>query len=228
MLMALALAAALAQTAPTIIPEFKVTPAKAGTKQKPKNALVYTKGTLGGEGDYTLRRLEYTIPSTIKIDGTHFKTCSVDFINANGDDECPAGSKVGTGAATALLGPEKSQLDFDVEVYAAGRKALTIYLQTSLFTIAIPGTITGRVVAFDLPEGVQQPLPGLYAYVTSVTAALGKQKGISAKSGKRLFASTVGCRNARHAGSVEVFLAPNPDPPPVESVKVAATSRCTK
>lgn len=221
-------AVAFAQTPPTIIPEFKVTPAKSGTKKKPKNSLVYTKGTLQGDGDFTLSRMEYTIPSTIKIAGTGFKTCSSDFINANGDDKCPAGSKVGTGAATALLGPDKSQLDFDVEVYAAGPKALTIYLQTSLFNIAIDGTINGRIVGFDLPERVQSPVPGLYAYVTSVTAALGKQKGISAKSGKRFFASTVGCKNGRHAGSVEVFLAPNPDPPPVESVKVAASSPCSK
>ena len=223
-------AVAHAQTAPTILPEFKVTPKKAGTKKKPRNALVYTKGTLDGDAGVTLSRLEYTIPRTIRIDGKGFKTCSADFVNENGDDGCPKGSKVGTGAATALLGPQKSQLDFDVEVYAAGRRALTIYLQTNLFNIAIPGTIRGRIVGFDIPERVQQPVPGLYAYVTSVTAALGKQKGVPAavkfRGKRRFFASAIGCKRGRHAGKVEAFFAPNPDPPPVPSVKVGATSRC--
>ena len=98
-------AVALAQTAPIVTPEFKVTPKKAGSKRKPVNALVYTKGTLSGEGDYTLSRLEYTIPRTIRIDGKGFPTCCVEFVNANGDDDCPKASKVGTGAATAELGP---------------------------------------------------------------------------------------------------------------------------
>jgi hypothetical protein len=224
-------AVAFAQTAPTVIPEFKVTPAKAGTKKQPKNALVYTKGTLSGDGDYTIRRLEYTIPPTIKIDGTGFKTCTTDFINMNGDEACPKGSKVGTGAATALLGPQKSRLDFDVDVYAAGPKSLAVYLQTSLFNVAISGTIKGRIVAVDLPESVQRPVPGLYAYVTSIATSLGKQNGIPATTkvnGKtRYFASTTGCKNGQHAGSVEIFLVPNPDPPPVPSVKVSATSRCS-
>ena len=222
MLKMLAVAAALAQSGPGIIPEFKVTPERAGTKAKPRNALVYTKGTLQGEGDYTLRRLEYTIPKTIRIDATGFKTCSADFINRMGDDACPKGSKVGRGGATADLGPERTPLVFDVEVYAAGPKALTIYLQSSLFNIAIPGTISGRVVGFDLPERVQQPIPGLYAYVTSVTAILGRKR-------TRSIARTTGCSNGRHRGGrVEVFLAPNPDPPPVSSVSVSATARCSK
>ncbi len=231
MLAVLALAAALAQTAPTIIPEFQVTPARAGTKAKPRNALVYTKGTLAGDGDYTLSRLEYTIPRGIRIDGTGFPTCSVDFINSSGDDSCPKGSKVGTGAATAILSGARTELLFDVEVYAAGPKALTIYLQNNTLNVAIPGDINGRVVGFDIPPTVQQPVPGLYAYVTSVTAALGKQKGVSGaftKNGKkRFFASTIGCKNGRHAGSVKAFLAANPDPPPVPFVSVSARDRCS-
>lgn len=224
---------AAAQTVPTITPEFRVSPARAGTKAKPRNALVYTKGTISEDANATLRRLEYTIPPTIRIDGTGFPTCSADFVNANGDDDCPPRAKVGTGSATALLGPNKDELDFDVEVYAAGPKALTMYLQTNLFNIALPGTIVGRVVGFDIPERVQQPVPNLYAYVTSVTAALGKQPGVPAsvrtRSGRqRFFAATTGCRNGRHAGSVEAFLAANPAPPPVPSVRVSATSRCTR
>lgn len=224
-------AVAVAQVGPVVTPEFKVTPAKAGTKKKPANALVYTKGTLEGEPTYTLRRLEYTIPPTIKIDGTGFKTCSVEFIADQGDTDCPKGSKVGTGSATAFLGPDRTPLNFDVDIYAAGPKALSVYLQTSLFNIPLPAVISGGVVSIDLPERVQQPVNGLYAYVTTLATSLGKQPGIPAstrfKGKTRFFAASTGCKGGRHAGKVEVFLAPNPDPPPVDSVEVGATSRCT-
>ena len=228
-------AAAPAQyaVAPLLTGEFKVTPRDAGTKKKPVNALVYTKGIVNEEAEATLRRLEYYVPSTIRIDGTGFRTCSADFINRNGDDACPRGSKVGTGGATALLGPQKTPLEFDIEIYAAGRRALTIYLQSSLFNIAFPGTIANGIVGFDIPERVQQPVPGLYAYVTTVTSRLGKQRGIPAAvtlpSGrKRFFVSTIGCRNGRHSGKVRAYLAPNPNPPFVEWVEIRKRSRCSR
>jgi hypothetical protein len=228
-----AVAVAQSPISPTITPEFRVAPREAGTRHKPRNALVFTKGTVNADANATLSRLEYTIPPSIRIDGTGFKTCSADYINQNGDDGCPKGSKVGTGAATALLGPQRSQLNFDVEVYAAGPKALTIYLQTSLFNLAIPGTVSGRIVGFDIPARVQQPVPGLYSYVTSVTARLGKQKGIPASvrtrsGGRRYFASAIGCPSGRHAGKVRAYLAANPSPPALPFVEASATSPCRK
>jgi hypothetical protein len=229
-----AAAAAVAQYAvpPVITPSFAVTPRDAGTKQKPRNALVYTRGLINAESNSTLRRLEYFIPRTVVLDGTGFPTCSSGFINANGDDRCPSRSRVGTGAATALLGPDRSRLDFDVDVYVAGPKALTIYLQTSLFNIALDGTIRGRVVGFDLPERVQQPLPGLYSYVTSIESSIGRQKGIRAttrhRGRTRFYASAIGCANGRHAGKVRGYLAANPDPPVVAFAEVRASSSCKK
>ena len=226
-------AVAFAQTAaPTITATSKVVPKDAGTKAKPKNGLYTTVFNINPESESTLRRIEYTLPKHIKVDGTGFKKCSVDFINANGDDNCPKASKVGTGAATALLGPDKSELDFNVEVYVAGRKALSLYLQTNLFNIAIPATINGQVIAFDIPERVQRPVPGLYSYVTSVTARLGRQKGISATTkvaGKtRYFASVIGCANGKHKGKVKTFFASNPNPPAVEFLEARTSSKCTK
>jgi hypothetical protein len=223
-------AVALAQTAPTITSTFKITPSKAGTKKKPKNGLVNTVFNVNAESESTLKRIEYTIPKGVKLDGTGFPTCSDEYIAANGDEGCPKGSKVGTGAATALLGPQKSQLNFDVEVYAAGPKALTLYLKTSLFTIPIPATIVGQKVAFDIPERVQSPVNGLYSYVTSVTANLGRQTAIPAttkvKGKTRYFASVIGCTGGKHTGAVKAFLANNPNPPSVPFISATATSKC--
>jgi hypothetical protein len=242
-------AVAVAQyNVPVIDGTLTITPKNAGTKKKPANGLVTTIFNVNPESDSTLSRIEYTIPKNVKLSGKGFKSCSADFINANGDDGCPKGSKVGTGAATALLGPQKSQLNFDVEVYVAGPKALTLYLQTSLFNIAIPATINGQVVAFDIPERVQRPVSGLYSYVTSVTARLGKQTGIPAttkikkkvtvkKNGKKKkvtrkvkvpFASVVGCTGGQHTGGVKAFLASNPNPPQVPFLQATTQSACTK
>jgi hypothetical protein len=223
-------AVALAQTAPTITSTFKITPSKAGTKAKPKNGLVNVVFNVNPESESTLSRIEYTIPKGVKLDGTGFPICTDEYIAANGDEGCPKGSKVGTGAATALLGPQKSTLNFDVEVYAAGPKALTLYLKTSLFTIPIPADIKGQVVSFDIPERVQSPVSGLYSYVTSVTANLGKQSGVTAttkvKGKTRYFASVISCKGGKHSGAVKAFLAANPDPPSVPSISATGTSKC--
>ena len=240
-------AVAIAQysAAPVINSTLKITPkSKSGSKTNPKNALVNTVFTVNEESNSTLRRIEYTIPKNVKLNGAGFKKCSVAFINANGDDNCPKGSKVGTGAATALLGPQKSQLNFNVEVYVAGTSSLSLYLQTNLFNIAIPATIKNQIVAFNIPERVQRPVSGLYSYVTSVTANLGRQTGIPATTTvkktvrrdgkkrtirvKRYFASLQGCPKGGHVGGVKAFLAANPNPPVVPFLEDRSTSACTK
>jgi hypothetical protein len=245
-LTAIALSAvAFAQSAAPIIEgTLKITPANAGTKANPANGRLVNVFNVNAESNSTLKRIEYTIPTNVKLNGAGFPTCTVDQINNSGDDVCKAKSKVGTGAATALLGPNKTQLNFEVEVYVAGPKALSLYLQTSLFNIAIPAEIVGQKVQFDIPERVQQPVNGLYSYVTSVTADLGKQDGISASIKKKKtirvngqkrtkivtvpYVQVVGCTGGLHNGSVKAFLANNPDPPQVPSISDDASSPCTK
>lgn len=248
--------AAVAADAPTISVQAAVTPADAGTSKKPKNALIHIVFNVNKESDSTLKRIEYTIPAGVKLDGKGFKTCSADQINQQGEASCPAASKVGTGAATAILGKNPgSNLNFTVSVYVSGAKSLALYLKTSLFNIAIPATIEGQQVNFDIPERVQSPVEGLYSYVTSVTADLGVQDGIPAstkvkekykktitvkKNGKKkkkkvtrtrtvtkYFASSVSCPSGGYAIGVTAFLAPNPDPPSVPSITGATTAPCS-
>jgi hypothetical protein len=246
-------ALAAAAAAPVMTVEAAVTPSDAGTSKKPKNSLLHIKFNVNQDSESTLRRIEYTIPSGVKVSGRGFKTCSADTINQSGESACPAGSKVGTGAATAVLGkgPSASNLVFTVTVYAAGKHALALYLKTNLFTVAIPATISGQTVGFDIPESVQNPTGGAngpYSYVTSVTADLGKQDGISGKSkikkkvtvrrhGKKkrvtrkvpvYFVSSVSCPAGGYAVGVKAFLASNPSPPSQESISGSATAPCTK
>lgn len=230
-------AVAMAQYAvPVLTTSGKITPSNAGTKKKPKNGLLNVVFNVNGDSNSTLSRIEYTVPSNVRLDGTGFKTCSVEFIAAQGDSKCPKASLVGTGAATALLGPTKSKLDFNVKVYVSGKKALTLYLVTNLFTIPIPATISGQTVAFDIPERVQSPVTGLYSYVTSVTANLGKQPGIkgSVTKGKgkkrktRNFVSVRGCTGGVHTGGIKAFLANNPNPPSTPFLQGPFSSPCKK
>jgi hypothetical protein len=232
-----AAAVAFAQNpAPVMNATLKVTPTDAGTAKKPKTGNVTIAFDINPESRSTVSRIEYTIPSKVKLNTTGFKTCSADYINANGDDGCSPKAKVGTGSATALLGPTGSQLNFTIDIYSGGPKALTLYLQTSLFNIAIPGKINGQIVAVDIPERVQSPVNGLYAYITGVDARLGKQTGIKGQltkgSGKKKktyrFVSVIGCPAAGHLASVKAILTANPSPPPTPSVEDGASSACTK
>src|SRR4051812_26121553 len=99
---------------PTLTYQATVTPTKGGSSKKPKNALLHTVFNVNKESKSTLRRIEYTVPSKLKLDGKGFKKCSADTINQKGESVCPKGSKVGTGAATALLGPQQTPLNFSV------------------------------------------------------------------------------------------------------------------
>lgn len=243
-------AVAMAQSAaPTIDATLSITPENAGTKAKPANALVEAVFNINQESESTLRRIEYTIPKDVKLNGKGFKTCSEETIGSEGESACPKGSKVGTGAATALLGPNKTPIEFNVGVYVASAKALTLSLTSSVVPqVVFTAQINGQVVGFDIPTTVQQPVPNLYSYVTSVTARLGKQEGVPAttkvkktvkvkKNGKTKkkkktvtvpFASLVGCPSGGHQGSVKAFLANNPDPPMVDSLSADATAPCSK
>src|SRR4051812_19743441 len=156
--------------------EAKVTPKKAGTKKKPKNALVHIKFNVNKESFSTLKRIEFTIPKSLKLDGTGFPVCTVDMIGSQGEEACPKKSKVGTGASTALLGPTQAPLNFSVNVYVAAKKALTLALTNPTLSVAFEAKISkSGVVGFDIPERVQNPTGGPngpYSYVTSVTADL--------------------------------------------------------
>lgn len=237
-------AVAIAQyQVPVLAATGKITPAKGGTKKKPKNALVNAVFTVNRESNSTLRRIEYTIPNNVKLNGTGFKTCSEATIGGSGESACNPKARVGTGAATAFLGsgPNASKLEFSVNVYVAGKQSLVLALKNSLVgTVPIPATISGQTVSFDIPTRVQNPTGGPngpFSYVTSVTANLGKQPGISAsvKTGKgkkrktRYFASLRGCTGGVHTGAVKAFLANNPNPPAAPGfLQGSFTSACKK
>jgi hypothetical protein len=226
-----AAAVALAQNAEPTITSMsgKVKPKKAGTKKKPKNTYLHIKFSVNKESFSTLRRIEYTIAKTLKISGAGFPTCSADTLGAEGPDSCPKGSLVGKGAATALLGPTQAPLNFEVKIFVGGKKQLNLYLTNPTLSTVFPAKIKNGKLGFDIPESVQNPTGGPngpYSYVTSVTADLGKQKGIPAESKGHFLVSSVGCKNKSHKVSVKGFLANNPDPPSKPTISKSTKVAC--
>jgi hypothetical protein len=207
------------------------TPAKGGTKKKPKSTSVKMHFDVNKESQSTLSRIVFGLPSKISINTSHFPVCTADTINATGESSCPKGSKVGTGAATAILGSNPgTELDFSVNIYAAGKNALALFLHTNLFDIAIPATTTAHTVGFDIPQRVQQPVPnGPYSYVTSVDANLGPAKGKTTGKGKHkkkhYLLTRTGCSTS-DKNSVTLSLANNPNPPAQPTLTASSPVTC--
>lgn len=257
---ALAIAAvAFAQSsAPAVVTVTgKITPSSGGTKSKPVKAGTEIVFNVNPDSNSTLASIDYGIPSSIQISGKGFPKCSADTINnpnGNGEADCPKGSKVGTGASTALLGPGKQPIQFSVNVYANGKNHLTLALQQVNGQLNIPfdATIANGHISFDIPPNVQQPIQGLYSYVTSVTADLGpasvkktiikkvkvkvkikgkkKKKTVTKKKKiKRTYylVSRTGCSGGKDDINVSLGLANNPNPPAQTPITGATSIPCS-
>lgn len=245
-------AVAVAQYAiPTVTVTAGTTPAKGGSKKKPKNAATKIRFDVNPDSNSTLAGIDYGIPKNLRVSGKGFPKCSASTVNAKGEGACPKNSKVGTGGATTLLGPGKAQIQFAVGVYANGKRGLTLALKQDPapanggVQVAFPATIKKNRVAFEIPANVQQPAPGLYSYVTTVEANLGpakirktvkvkktvrrngKKKRITVKRKKNFFlVSRIGCTGGKDVFDVKLPLAPNPDPPAITPLVGTTSSPC--
>jgi hypothetical protein len=238
-------AVAVAQVAePVIQVTGAISPASGGTAKKPKNAKLQVAFTVNKESRKTLSGINYFVPAKVKLSGKGFPSCSAATINGKGEGACPKGSKVGTGTATAVLGPAQQPLDFTVTVYSAGKSALALSLKGAV-DIAFAAPITsssspyGQKIAVSIPPSVQSPAPGLYSYVTSVNTTIGGKfvKTVTKKvNGKKRkvkvtynYGSLTGCPSSgAHALGVQLLYTANDTGPAGESPIVSTTSACSK
>lgn len=243
-----AVAVAQYNVAPVVTVTGKVTPSSGGTKKKPKNASTEIIFNVNPESNSTLEGIDYGIPANLKISGKGFKACTAEAINTKGEAvACKGKPIVGKGAATALLGPGKTKITFSVNVYAAGKDGLTLALKQDNGSVAVAfdATIANNRVAFKIPSNIQQPAPGLYSYVTSVTANLGpatakktikkkvkvkgKKKKVTKKIKKKYFlVSRIGCNGGVDRVDVKLDLAANPNQPTVDPATGSVDVPCTK
>ena len=236
-LVALAVSAvAVAQTypAPAVTLKGLITPAKAGTKKKPKNVKLRLTVTVAKEARATAERLTFLLPRNLAVSAKNFPYCPATEIAAEGSAGCPAGSKVGTGTANAAFGPNLTPINFKVTLYAASTNELTVYLEAVGLPIkrAIRGLITnagtpyGKKLTIDIPEDLQKQL-GAYVYLTgldtTVSAKPRKKKGKTYN-----ILATTGCpADRKHRYEIRIDYVNNGQTDPV-STKTGATSTCRK
>jgi hypothetical protein len=242
-------AVALAQTNATAVVTVtaKVTPSSGGSKSKPINAATDILFEVNADSNSTLAGIDYGIPPSLKISGDGFPKCSADTVNAKGESACPAKSKVGVGTSTALLGPGKAPITFTTGVYTNGKNGLTLALKqdNGAVQVAFDGKIANGHITLSIPGNVQQPVTGLYSYVTSTRAVLGpatgskivkkkvKVKGKKKKVTKKVkvktfLVSRVGCNGGKDTVSVSLPLSPNPNPPAQTPISGTTSTPCSK
>jgi hypothetical protein len=241
---------AQAQTPPEPVIQVtgSISPDSGGTKKKPKNGSLDVAFTVNKESKKTVSTITYMVPRDVKLSGKGFRYCPASKINAQGEEKCPKGSKVGEGTATAVLGPNAAPLSFTVNVYAGSKDELALALaQTGGGAVrtAFAGPITsagspfGQKITVAVPESVQSPAANLYSYITSVdttiTGKTTKTKTVKKKGKKRkvktkyYFASVTGCpADGTHDLGVQLTYAQNDSGPAGQSAVVQDTSDCTK
>jgi hypothetical protein len=217
--------AAIAQTATSPTLTVKIKPVKAGTKKKPKNSSIHL---VVNNPDHTrtLSTLTITMPKTLKVSGKGFKTCSEAKLNANGPASCPAGSKVGSGTADALLGvntPTPTGISFTVSAFVGGKNKINFYLKGNGVGVNVvsPGRVSGRKLIVTVPQAAQQPIPGTFAGLVKLDTTL---KG---KAKKHFLIASVGCKGGKDPFKAHLAFANN-GIPGATSADASGSAKCKK
>jgi DNA-binding beta-propeller fold protein YncE len=212
--------------APEATMTVSVSPTRAGTKQKPKSEKL-TLTINNNNNQRTASALDIKSPSTITVSGKGFAKCTQAKLESDGKAACPAKSKVGAGAASALLGvntPTPQQLHFKVTAFVGGPKAINFYLEgveLPGIKLVAPGTIKGHNLHVDIPQAAQQPVTGTWAGLQSLTTTL------SAKTSKYAVVSSNGCKAKKHTFSTMITFVDN-GVQPGGTVTTTAPAVCKK
>jgi hypothetical protein len=179
--------------------QFSASPAKSGTKKKPKRVtlkLGVKGGTKSGTGQpSTSTSLKITLPKGIKWNGKAWaksKRCSKS-VKAN--NQCPKGSKVGTGHvdAEALGTPEA----IDVTAYVLTNGNLGLFLVGSPLPLEtmLEGKVKGNVITVGIPINVQEPIPNVPSSIRTLSFSLSGKTKVKGKT--RGVVESTGCSNGK-------------------------------
>ena len=196
--------AAQAVTSPdgTASLEATAAPANAGTAKKPKSVTLGFDLGVNRPGT-TVGQIVLDLPKGLKFSGKGLKKCTAANLELNGPSVCPAGSKAGTvGTASARLEPAGTALDFNVYPFVGGDTKILFYLvqtdasgneMSSGIQSVLTGKITnkGRKLSIAIPQELRQPVTGLNATLTQISATF---KG---KVAKHYVVSSTGCKGGK-------------------------------
>jgi hypothetical protein len=222
---AIAVAAPVASAQTGASMTVKVTPTKAGTKKKPKNAKINL-AVQNEDNKRTMSKLTITTSKTFKLSTKGLTKCNESVLESSGPSACPKASRVGTGTAEALVGvngTSPTPLTFKVTAVVTGSKNLAFDLQGQQLPVHVmaPGTISGKKLTIEVPQAAQQPAPNVFAGLVSLQATM------SGKKGKNYLASTNGCSSKKHPFSATLTFINN-GVSPAGNVSTKANAKCSK
>ena len=212
-------AVALGQGADTATLNVKVSPKKAGTKKKPKNA-TYTLDVVNDNSQRTMSDLDVFLAKNVKLSLKGLPKCDPDTIFARG---CPKSAVLGTGEAKAKVGVNGDpanvrDLVFKVTAFktnspVTGKEMLGFFIDDGAsLQFLTETTLTkasgkyGQKLHIDVPELAQKvgtPPNVTYNGLVSLKAKLTK------KVGKKYLISTTGCVKKKHPYKVDLTFIDN-------------------
>jgi opacity protein-like surface antigen len=213
-------------------PDVRVTvsPAKTGTKKKPRNSTLklFVKNN---RTDATVDTITVNIAKNVKLNGKGFKYCSASKLNSQGKTACPAGSKAGSGTANAVVGPDRVPLKFTVDAYVGGKSSIIFYTQQVGGTVrkALVGKVSktsgkyGSKIVIKIDDDLQQPAFGVFSSLVDLNTT------IKAKRGKNYLVTTNGCpKDRKHRFGVKFGFRPNATFPATGSASGVTDAPCAK
>jgi hypothetical protein len=224
--LAVVVAAASAQD-PDVVFTAKASPAKAGTKQKPKNTTLSFDMQVDKPGT-TVEFIDLTLPKALKLSGKGLGNCTMEDLESQGPAACSNDKAGPKGTASAVFGPGNQPLRFTVEPFVQDSNTLLFYIASApgeevQVQAPIAGEITrkGRKLRITIPLSLRQPAPGLDASLTGLNQLFSRKKG------KRFLVSSTGCKGGKHAFTGKLTFSERADqapvPPPSRS---KGTARC--
>ncbi len=185
----------------------KVTPTKAGTKQKPKNS-TFTLDVVNDDTTRTMSELDVFLPKNVKLNLKGMPTCARDDIF---NLDCKSSTVLGKGEAKAKVGvngPPANirDLTFKVTAYKTksetGKDMLGFFIDDGASLKFLTETTLkkasgkyGQVLNIEVPELAQRvgTAPNFtYNGLVSLHTTLSK------KVGNKYLISSVGCANKKH------------------------------
>jgi hypothetical protein len=170
---------------------FSASPAKSGTKKKPKPVtlkLGVKGGTKDGTGQpSTSTALKITLTKGLNWNGKSWpknKRCSGSKATMQRSDSvCPKGSKVGSGHTDAVARGTKEPIDVTAYVLTNGNLGLWLEADVPLsIRTMLEGKIKGNAITVNIPQTIQEPLPGVPSAIEALNFGLNGKTKVKGKT----------------------------------------------
>jgi hypothetical protein len=189
--LSLTLAGTALATESTMDASLKASPAKAGTKKKPRRVAL----SLGIEGGGpagqpgTSTRIRVALPKGLAWNGKRWPSkarCSASEATARKTASvCPPGSKIGTGHVTAVAGDGRLVEEIDLTAFVTTGGNLGLFLDATTpvpLKVMLEGKVRGRTIDVAIPQNIQEPVPGVPTGIKSLRFALTGKAKIAGRS----------------------------------------------